>query len=1525
VIKMVMAMHHGVLPRTLHVDRPSSEVDWSAGAVSLLTEAKPWPQGEQPRRAAVSSFGISGTNAHLILEQAPQESIPSAGQAHAHGGEDIGVSRDSDDAVTVVPSMAGILPWVICGQGEDALRAQARQLLDYVRSSEELGANDVGYSLARRTMLQRRAVLLGRGRDDLLEALRALARGETAPNLVCGADREGGVGAAGTVAFMFTGQGAQRVGMGRELYREFELYRRTFDEISAHLNEHLTSPVQEVVFGADSGKVDAPENGGRASRSALLDQTAFAQAGLFALEVALFRLVESWGVRPDFLIGHSIGELAAAHLSGVFSLEDACRLVAARGRLMGELPQGGAMVAVQASEEEGLASLAGFEDRVALAAVNGPASIVLSGEQEAVLQLTRLWEDRSRKTKHLRVSHAFHSPRMDDMLERFGEVAAGMSFSPPQIPIVSNLTGEPVSAEEICSTEYWVRHVRETVRFGAGIAWLGRRGVRCFLELGPDGVLSASTQETLGGDGTMETERIAAAALLRRERSEVETLEAALAEVFVRGVDVNWASMFADSGAKRVKLPTYAFQRQRYWLAPQSVSGGMAAVGQSATDHPLLGGAIELAGDRGGVFTGLLSLQTHPWLSDHTAMGAVLLPGTAYVDLALHVGGELGVELLSELTLEAPLLMDEHSAVLLQVSVGDADESGRRALDIYSRPAAASGAALIDGAWTRHATGLLAPALPGWELADPRIEALRERWPPRGAEPLELADLYERLADHGLDYGPAFQGLRAAWRRGEELFAEVSLAEDQHAQESAFAIHPALLDAAFHALIDDGAGGADMPAPLRLPFSFSGVGLGLRGARSLRVRLGVEATDTASLVAVDETGAAVISIDSLVAREVSEEQLSAGRSNHYDSLLRTSWVTVPVDSDASEATGKWTLLGRHATATGEALQAAGIACEIHPNVESIGGALERAQALPETVLLDCASYSSDDSLPASMHTAVNRVLEELKQWLADERLSVCRLVLLTRGTLAARPGDEVPGLAEAAVWGLVRSAQAENPERFVLVDHDGVQDSWKALAGALACGESQLALRAGNVLVPRLEYVVRGEKAGAGPKTKGNSVVGAAGVFDPQKTVLVTGGIGGLGALVARHLVSNHGVRHLLLASRKGPEAPAAAELEAELTGLGAEVTIAACDVSVREQLERLLDSVDERHPLGAVVHMAAATDNGLVDSLTPERIDTALAPKADGAWNLHELTGHLELSAFVLFSSIAGLFGGCGQGNYAAANLFLDRLAEYRRAHGLVATSVVWGLWGEAGAGAEMGATAVRRVVGSSSMGPLSSEDGLELLDLALGVEDATVLAARLDMSVLRAEARAGVLKPLLRGLVQVPLRRASGDDGGALARRLGAMSQEERADALLELVRAEAAVVLGLSSAKAIEPGRAFKEIGFDSLAGVELRNRLGTAIQMRLPATLSFDHPNARELALYLLGELEQRVDLPGESMDDALEALERMAIASQGPERRRVAARLRACLSMLDGAGTEDDLASATDEEMFEILDTELGAL
>jgi acyl transferase domain-containing protein/thioesterase domain-containing protein/NADP-dependent 3-hydroxy acid dehydrogenase YdfG/acyl carrier protein len=1434
VIKMVMAMRHGVMPRTLHVDEPSPHVDWSEGDVELLREARSWESDDDSglRRAGISSFGVSGTNAHVIVEEAP----PPRRKAAAKGG--------SPGTVTEGAALAGsgVLPFVVSGSCEEALEGQASRLAAWLRARPELDLREVAAALVlRRARLGRRAVVVSPDRDGLLSGLDALCRGESVDSLVGGrsVDRRGG----GKVAFLFSGQGSQWPGMGSELYGAFPLFAEALNEVCAGFDSHLPQPLKGLLFAKEGS-----------DEAALLDRTQFTQPALFALEVALYRLIASFGVVPDYLIGHSIGELSAAHVAGVFSLEDAVALVAARGRLMGGLPAGGAMLAVRASEEdarEGLSAQA-LDGRVSVAAVNGPRAVVLSGDEEAIQQLDVGWRERGHKTTRLRVSHAFHSRLMAPMLDELREVAEGLRFSEPRIPIVSNVTGSLLSAGDAVSPEYWVDHVRDTVRFADGVACLSDVGVTRFLEVGPDrtlGALVTGCVENGAEDPDVDGDGVFVAASMRPRAAQAETFLVALAGAYVRDLDVDWGVLFGGVDIGPVELPTYAFQRKRYWLEAGAGVGDLVAAGQSSAEHPLLRASVPLAGgsdgDGGWLFTGRLSLQSHPWIADHAVAGTVLLPGTGFVEILLRAGREVGCDQIAELTLEFPLVFDEERGVQLQVSVEEPDEEGRRTAHIYSR---ADGGSIGDDeqVWVCNASGLLEPG--DTTPVDQQAAFARGEWPPPGAESVEVERLYEDLAERGYDYGPVFQGLKAAWRCGEEMFVEVALPEDQRTQAALFELHPALLDSTFHALIvslvaNDGS------RPV-LPFSWNNVRLYAAGASALRARITTGGEETMSLVVTDDTGEMVASVGALVGREVSTEQLASANLAGRASLFRSEWMQVSPSSPVD----RWAVLGEDGGALEQSLRAAGKGAERQTDIEALIGAVEAGSPAPGCVLVDFrggGAATAGSELAHDAHAALHRALALMQAWLSADLMSASRLVFVTEGAVAAQSGEGVSGLDVAALWGLVRSAQSEQPGRFVLVDLDQAASSFSALGGALGADESQLALREGTILAPRLKRVA----IDAQDKTEGDHFV-----LDRNGTALITGGTGGLGGAIARHLVVEHGVSSVVLTSRRGREADGASELEQELAGLGARVQIAACDVADRDQVKTLIDSVPEEHPLVAVVHAAAVFDNGLITELTPEQVDRVLAPKLDAALHLHELTAHLNLQAFALFSSIAGTFGGPGQGNYAAGNVFLDALAEHRREQGLVATSMAWPPWNDIGMGRFLDEAAIRRVSGSASLGSLSPAEGLELFDAALASGEAMVVPARIDLGVLRAEAKSGALPRMLSALVRVRVSSSKSRGGakGSLARRLSDVSKDEREHLLLEEIRAHVAVVLGHESSDEIPPERKFLELGFDSLAAVELRNRLNTVTGLRMPVTIAFDYPTSAELASYVGAELEPVVE-------------------------------------------------------------------
>ncbi|GLF95075.1 type I polyketide synthase [Streptomyces yaizuensis] len=1459
VIRTVLAMRHGVLPRTLHLDEPSPGVDWSSGAVRLLDREQPWrPAPGQPRRAAVSAFGIGGTNAHVILEEAVEEV-----EEEAVAERIPAIPQPAHLPHLPHPVYPAYPPLLLSGADAGALRAQARRTAAFLRERPGQPLGDVVFSAATtRAALRYRAAVPADDRAGLLSGLDRLAAGATAPVPVRTGPR---------LALLFTGQGAARPGLGRELHAAYPVFADAFDALCGRFDAVGTGerPLRESLWPepADSGRFDTVGGTDTVDRTDALDRTdAFdrtdvVQAGLFVFEVALFRLLASWGVRPDVLAGHSVGELAAAHAAGILTEDDAVALVAARGRLMQDLPAGGAMVVLEASEEEATAELArtpAAAGPVAVAAVNGPRSVVVSGAERAVAEVAARFAARGRRTERLRTRHAFHSPLVEPALAEFARTAQRAAFHEPAIPVVSTLTGRPATGDDLRSPEYWVRHARGTVRFADAVRHLAdEAGVTAFAEAGPGTHLTSAVLSTVGepGDRVFTT-------TTRPGRPEPGALLAALARLHVHGLPVDWEAVrqgHRGPPARRIGLPTYPFQRERHWLAePPATEAGPAdtavhATGPAdsaaystgrtgtaaySTGHPVLTTTTSLPDTDRLLSTGHLSQAGQPWLRDHVVRGRVLVPATVLADLALHTGAVCGLPELEELTLLLPLhLPGSGGRVDVQVVLGTPDPSGRRTVDLHARPG--DGGPL--GAWTRHAAGRLGPPAgdPGPAHGD------EGTWPPPDAVPVDLTGAYERLAEAGHVYGPAFRCVRAMWRHGDDLLADVRLPDEAMGGAQRHGLHPALFDAALHASLLLPADPGQPGGTGRLPFALRGVSRHTTGATALRVRLRPTGEHTVAADLTDPAGRPVLRVAELTTRPVpgpgpDGDSDSDGGASLPEPLYRPYWTPA---GPARSAPPAWQVgmpddLGLTAALSGGA-----------PGPGAAPGGPDLVVSLAPPGL--SASASASTSTVARTHDLVARALELLRGRLPALAPGT-RLVLVTRGATGADPD-----LAAAAVWGLARSAQAEYSGLLTLVDIDGHPESAHRLPAALATGEPQLAVHAGRVLVPRLT-----RPAAAGP--------GRAAGFAADGTVLVTGGTGALGALLAGHLAERHGVRRLLLTSRSGPDAPGARRLRERIERAGGRVDVVACDAADRSALAGVIAAYAP--DLTAVVHTAGVLDDGVLAGQTPGRVAAVLRPKADAAWHLHELTEDLPLSRFVLFSSAAGLLGNPGQAGYAAANAFLDALALHRTARGLPALSLAWGPWaGGGGMAARTGRTedGVVRAV--------TATEGLALFDAALAAGEPVLAPLPLEGAASRP--RHGHLPPPLRdlsgpsGSPPPPAHRAGvgvgvGEPGtglvpegvpdgtpGAWRGRLARLPVADRAPALLVLVREVVADVLGHTDAAAVTPDRALGELGLDSLAAVQVRNRLSLLTGLELPATLTFDLPTCEQLAKHLLAGVSE----------------------------------------------------------------------
>ncbi|MEU3391565.1 SDR family NAD(P)-dependent oxidoreductase [Streptomyces albidoflavus] len=1444
VIKCLMAMKAATMPKTLHVDGElNSHVDWSS-SVDVLREARAWPTTRDGvRRCAVSSFGVSGTNSHIILESWETQPARSPDPSH-HAGTDL---------------------LKVSAKTPSALGAYAVAVAEKLASGADPVPN-VAHALATtREDFDHRAVVVGSDRDQLVAGLRALAAQEEDPAVFRGEAQR-----VRRPVFVFPGQGSQWPDMATRLLEESEVFRGRVEECVTAFAPHLDYDLMAVLSGA--------------GQEADLERTDVIQPLLFTMMMGLAELWRSAGVEPAAVVGHSQGEVAAAALAGILSLADAARVVARRSRILEESGRGG-MAGVAVSQEKALVLADEADADLVIAATNGPDFVVLSGDDEPGIQrLLDLCEERGVYGRRVPAKCASHSPVMAELQDRIMAELAGIAPSAGSIPLFSTVESRPFRGEDMTAA-YWYRNLRGQVRFAETVAELTSHGYDAFIEISPHPVLLGSLESVL----REANEDAPVCATLKRDQGAYERFMTAAAEAYVQGHSVDWNALRAAHNPARTtpaELPTYPFEGVRFWLPSQTdgMSGEDSSTGGRVGrrpvapladgGHPWISSVVESA-DGKVLMSGRLSLRSHPWLMDHRIRNTALLPGTAFVELLLSAGRELGCDGLDELLLRDPLLLPmDGSAVEVQVSVEPANAEGARPAAIFSRPVG-------EKSWLRNADGILADA----NTAVPPLEA--DVSVVAGTVELPAEGLYTDLLDLGYGYGEAFQGVRSGAHEGDWAHSRIVLPEAARVNHRGFAIHPALVDAALHAAVRCGLLGEAAAGNISVPFIFSGVRIGqdpekVAADQCYAVARRV-APDAITLTLADDDGRLLLSVDRMVVRGLA----LPGAAPDLDAaaLYAMAWYEVP-GTEGTDGTS-----GTNGTHT-EEYRLCVVAGDDGPLAQALretarGGiavatldeAMMVVKGLSGTWQVVLAAPTELEPVDEQVHSTTSWALEAMQRWLrAPDLEGRVLLTCVTRDAIAV-PGDEAFDLGSSALWGMVRSAQTEHPGQFRIVDvSTGDLSRPRLIEAALKRTDAQLAVRAGRILRPQL---TPHEGAGADLPELGDGAI------------VITGGTGTIGRELARHLVTRWGTRSLALLSRSGDGAPGIDPFRGELTALGAEVRVFRTDVSDAQDVSSALAQVRAERPIIGVVHAAGVLDDSLVSNMTPQQLHRVLRSKVDSVVNLDAATTDDELRFFTLFSSLYGVLGGPGQANYAGANAFLDQFAHWRRSQGRPANAVAWGLWAQAtGMTGHLGEGDLLRLR-RNGVAPFEVREGLALFDSALGSDPAALVGARLavpeepgaegsyegpfllgGLAALRGTGTAAPVAPLRhmskpnksstppaspasspRSAASTPApATAAGNDTKEASDVLalltsGDASDDQRVVGLLTLVRECVGELLGLAPGK-VDAQRSFYEMGFDSLTSMELRVRLGRKLGTRLGATVVFDFPTPEALAQHVV---------------------------------------------------------------------------
>ncbi|AGC47278.1 polyketide synthase [Myxococcus stipitatus DSM 14675] len=1400
-IKVALSLRQGEIPPHLHFRRPTPTIDWSRLRLRVPTQVTPWPVGTGARVAGISAFGLSGVNAHVLVEEAPPEP-PRAEEAFPRAVHLLALSARSPEALGALAQ-----------RYEEALGVSTEPLADICFTAN-----------AGRTHFQHRWALVGDSREAMREQLQTFAAKHGSPPVPR-------VTSTPRIAFLFTGQGSQRLGMGEELFRTEPVFRRTLLRCDEVLTPLLGQSLVELLYPK------APDDLARAR----LDATGFTQPVLFALEMALARLWGSWGIVPDFVMGHSVGELVAACVAGVFTLEEGLQLIAARGRLMQSLPPGGAMASVSADPAMVEALLPQYGGQLSIAALNGPRSVVISGREGAVSDCLGELTRRDKRCSLLRVSHAFHSALMDPILDAFSREVAKVRLQPPAIPLISNVSGLE-AGPELLEPAYWVEQLRGPVRFARSLETLGRMGVQVFLEVGPKPTLTAMGQECVAGDEKLWWSS------LRPERSDARQMFDGLAALYRAGAAVDWRGVDEGRERRKVALPGYPFQRKRYWMELAGTGWDRQGVRtrSGAGSHPLLG-TRQSSPARVQQFESSLGATTPAFLADHSVYGQLVVPGAAYVEMGLAAGKALfgaagGV--VDELGFSQALFLPDEGARRVQlVYTPEGEHAGR--FEVFSQEAREGEA---EATWTLHAHGRLSAtkAEDGRRVDLPGLRAAL------GTD-VPVAPYYEKLGRAGLAYGPSFRAIRGLWRGEREVLGQLSLSGAAVADVERYALAPALLDACFQmvgVVVEEEGNAAYLPAGVgSVRVRRAGVREVWAHATLTRAEDSKGAGYTCDLELFTEDGELVAVVERLRLQRVGREGFLGARSKRLQGwLYELEWrdaPALPVPKAPVEAATHCLLLADGSGVgprLAERLQGRGwnvVTVDAkdgghdRPRIEALLAARDVAAPLH---VIDLSSLTGTErEVPGRALSHGTRVLEWAQALVHAPKGKPTSLWLVTRGAQATAVGAPVAGLAGAVLWGLGKAIAREHPElqcRRVDLDPAAPEQEVDQLQAELSAesADDEVALRDGGRRVPRLVRSRRLEVSSAEPEA----------TLRMDASYLVTGGLGGLGLAVAERLVER-GARHLVLLGRRAPGAEVRARLAA-MAERGVDVQTLTCDVSVASELERALGGLEGRlPPIRGVVHAAGVIDDGLLMQMTPERFARVFAAKVSGGWNLHRAFQGTSLDFFVLFSSAASMIGSAGQANYVAANAFLDSLALHRRGLGLPGLSVGWGAWAEVGAASD---AQLQRRMEQLGFGVIPLADGLQLFEQSLGL-GGQLGVLPVDWAVLGRRGRSALYEDFVTQANPAP-----GED---ILAKLARIPPTERRAELRVHVGTLVNGVLGRAPTDALDPAQGFFDLGMDSLMSVELRNVLQRSLGVSLPATVAFDNPTVNALADHLAEEV------------------------------------------------------------------------